>query len=306
MTNRMPLLLTIVFCGALLAAYSNASAEKYVMKRYPLYAHSGHDMEMNSGHAEEPAVDLKIAPSAINAGTPETITFSFRDSEGKPLKEMALTHERILHVVIASQDFSEFSHIHPEDFGPVTEEMKEKAAYSVKYTFPKAGRYIIGIDFADKNEAYSRHFIEEAGGGPGMNSAPSPDFSRKKRFADLDVTLSTEPETITAGKKTDLVYRFEKNGKAVTDLQPYIAAIMHASVISTDLKQFIHEHGSVPGMPEMEMHGHHMMHDMLLPEAFGPEIRVPVTFPQKGTYVIYGEVQHQGKVVRSKFMVEVK
>ena len=114
------------------------------------------------------------------------------------------------------------------------------------------------------------------------------------------------PEGITAGKETTLIYRFNKKGAPVTDLQPYIAAIMHVEVISADLKQFIHEHGFVPGMPIMEMQGHQMMQAMSLPSAFGPEIKVPMTFPAVGLYMIFGEVKHKGKVILTNFMVEVK
>ena len=59
-------------------------------------------------------------------------------------------------------------------------------------------------------------------------------------------------------------------------------------------------------MPTMEMQGHHMMHSMTIPSAFGPEIKVPVTFPAAGVYEIFGEVKHKGKVIVTHFMVEVK
>jgi len=257
---------------------------------------------MKSGN---PVVTLKIDPSGIVAGKSGTITISIKDSLGRPEQELTMMHDRTLHVVIASQDFTVFSHIHPEDFGPITPEMKKTAQYPVYYTFPKSGHYIIGIDFALKDRAYSRHFVIDVAGTSEMG-VPVKDFSRQKRFEDYEVALTTMPEGITAGKETTLIYRFNKDGAPVTDLEPYIAAIMHVSVISTDLNQFIHEHGFVPGMPVMEMQGHHMMHAMSLPSAFGPEIKVPVTFPAAGVYTIFGEVKHKGKVILTHFMVEVK
>ena len=175
----------------------------------------------------------------------------------------------------------------------------------MRYTFPKSGHYIVGIDFAVKDQAYSKHFSIDVAGGPEM-AVPEKDLSRRKMFGAYDVSLTTMPETISAGKETMLTYRFTEDGKPVTDLEPYIAAIMHVAVISTDFKQFIHEHGFVPGMPIMEMGGHHMMHEMSLPSAFGPEIKVPVTFPAAGVYEIFGEVKHKGKVIVTNFMVEVK
>ena len=46
---------------------------------------------------------------------PRRLTFTLRDYQGNPVQDLVLDHNRILHVVIASKDFSVFSHIHAED-----------------------------------------------------------------------------------------------------------------------------------------------------------------------------------------------
>jgi hypothetical protein len=273
------------------------------------FAHHAQDMQgmkdMPVMKSEEPVVVLKMDPANIRTGIAETMTVSFKYSDGQPVHELSPTHERILHVIIASQDFTVFSHIHPEDFGLITTEMKTEAQYPVRYTLPKSGRYIVGLDFAVKDRAYSKHFVIDVAGGPDME-AQGKDFSRQKMFGAYNVSLTTAPETISAAKETTLIYRFWKDGAPVTDLEPYIAAVMHVAVISTDLNQFIHGHGLVPGMSAMGMNEHHMMQAMSLPSAFGPEIKVPVTFPAAGVYEIFGEVKHKGKVIVTHFMVEVK
>jgi hypothetical protein len=292
-------IITIVFVMLLISMESPTTTQ----------AHHTQDMqemkEMPMMKSDGPVAALQCEPVDIMAGNPETITIFVKDSAGNPEKGLTRTHDRIMHVVIASRDFSVFSHIHPEDFGPITDEMKTTVQYPVRYTFPKSGRYIVGIDFAVNDQAYSKHFSIDVAGGPEM-AAPEKDLSRRKIFGAYDVSLTTMPDTISAGKETMLTYRFMEDERPVTDLEPYIAAIMHVAVISTDFRQFIHEHGFVPGMPIMEMGGHHMMHEMSLPSAFGPEIKVPVTFPAAGVYKIFGEVKHKGKVIVTNFMVEVK
>jgi hypothetical protein len=301
-------MLLISCCVIFVALQSFAPAAAGDMRKYQLYANHAQDAQsindMAMMKSEEPDVVLKTDPEKIKVGTPETITISIRDAWGKPVQELAMTHERIMHVVIASRDFTVFSHIHPEDFGPITTRMKKTAQYSVHYTFPKSGRYIIGIDFGIKDRPYSKHFVIDVAGGAAMG-APVNDFTRQKKFGNYDVTLTTAPETIAAGKETTLIYRFNRDGAPVNDLEPYIAAVMHVAVISADLKQFIHEHGLLPGMAPMGMHELRMMHEMSLPRAFGPEIKVPVTFPAAGIYEIFGEVKHKGKVIVTHFMVEV-
>jgi len=258
---------------------------------------------VSSKAAEETVASINTKPEHIRAGIPATIMFSIKDLQGRPVTDLTIHHDRLIHVLIASQDFSVFAHIHPEDSEPVTSEMKRTAQYPLRFTFPKAGRYIVGIDYAVKESPVSKHFIVNVGGGPEMGSAEK-DMNRENRFGDLDVKFSSVPEHITAGKEVMLSYLFGKNGKAVTDLEPYLSAPMHLAVMSVDLKHFIHTHGEIPGVSPMGHHDHHMQ--MTAPNQFGPQIDVHVVFPAKGLYQIFGQVGHQGKVILTSFMVEVE
>jgi len=266
----------------------------------------GHQHEnmqyMPSMSEEETVASIKTEPEHITAGTPATIVSSIKDRQERPITDLTVHHDRLVHVVIASQDFSVFAHIHPEDFGSVTSEMKKTAQYPVKYTFPKAGRYIVGIDYAVKERPVSKHFSVHVAGGPEMGS-PKKDMEREKRFGDLDVRFSPVQEHITAGKEVKLSYLFRKNGKAVTDLEPYLSAPMHLAIISGDLTRFMHTHGEIPGEAPMG-HAEHM--HMTVPKQFGPQIDVHVVFPAKGLYQIFGQVGYQGKVILTSFMVEVE
>jgi len=266
--------------------------------------HQHQDMQyMPSMSKEETVASIKTKPEHLTAGTTATIFFSIKDLKGRPITDLTIHHDRLIHVVIASQDFSVFAHIHPQDFGPITGEMKKTAKYPVRYAFPKAGRYIVGLDYAVKGEPVSKHFIVNVTGGPEMGP-PKKDLDREKRFGDLEVRFSSMPEHITAGKEVMLSYLFRENGKPVTDLEPYLSAPMHLAIISGDLEHFIHTHGEIPGMPAMEHHEHHMQ--MTVPKQFGPQIDVPVVFPVKGLYQIFGQVGYQGRVILTSFMVEVE
>jgi len=268
----------------------------------------GHQHEgmqhMHGGGGSEVIVGIKTEPERIIVGTLTTVVFSFKNREGKPVENLTIHHDRLIHVVISSKDFSVFAHIHPQDFGLITPEMKKTALYPVRFTFPKAGRYIIGIDFAVNDQPLSRHFLVDVAGEPKMGP-PKQDFSREKRFGDLDVTFASTPERIMSGKEVTLSYIFKKNGKPVTDLEPWLSAPMHLAIISVDLTQFIHTHGELPGMPAMGHHEHHMQMMMTVPEKFGPKIEVHMIFPAAGLYQIFGQVGYQGKVIATSFMVRV-
>jgi hypothetical protein len=101
-----------------------------------------------------------------------------------------------------------------------------------------------------------------------------------------------------------LNYVFRTKGKPVTDLEPWLEAPMHLAIVSGDLKHFLHVHGELPGMSHAHGGEHHM--HMAVPAKFGPRIEVPVVFPAKGLYEVFGQVSYGGRVVLTKFMVEVE
>jgi len=267
----------------------------------------GHDHHQHGAQmvmqGAEVIVDMETDPASIKAGSPATIFFSVKDLEGKPLQDLTITHDRLLHVIIASKDFSVFAHIHPEDLGPITPEMIKTARFPVRYTFPKSGQYLIALDSAVKDSPFSEHFSVDVTGEPGMGSMKK-DFAREKKFGDYTVSLHSTPERISAGKETMLSYVIKKNGTPVNDLQPYLSAPMHIAVISADLNNFIHAHGELPGTSSTQSHEGH--HHMTVPEKFGPRIEAHLSFPAKGVYQIFGEVKHSGKVMLTSFMVEVE
>lgn len=265
--------------------------------------HPHQNMQHMSSMSEEETVALiKTEPENITAGTPVTIILSIKDRQGRPITDLTIHHDRLIHVVIASQDFRVFAHIHPEDSEPITSEMKKTAQYPVEFTFPKAGRYIVGIDYAVKDRPVSKHFIVNVAGGPAMGP-PEKDMDREKRFGDLDVKFSSVPEHIAPGKEVMLSYLFRKNGKPVSELEPYLSAPMHLAIISGDLTHFMHTHGEIPGMSPMGHHEHMQMPDT---KRFGPQIDVHVVFPAKGLYQIFGQVGYQDKIILTSFMVEVE
>ena len=273
----------------------------------PAHAGEGHDHHHHDAHmamqGAEVIVDMETEPASIKAGSPATISFTVKDLDGKPLQDLTITHDRLLHVIIVSKDFSVFAHIHPEDLGPITPEMIKTARFAVRYSFPKGGQYLIALDSAVKDSPFSEHFSIDVTGEPGMGPLIR-DFTREKKLGDYTVTLSSVPERIPAGKEVILGYLIKKNGTPVTDLQPYLSAPMHIAVISADLNNFIHAHGELPGMPSAQSHSGH--HHMVVPEKFGPRIEAHLSFPAKGAYQIFGEIKHERRVMLTSFMVEVE
>ncbi|MGO9612785.1 MAG: hypothetical protein ACLPX5_07105 [Dissulfurispiraceae bacterium] len=299
--SQVFLVVLFVFCGFFFLVQDKAIAEMSMVQNYQL--HADHTQDTDTTKNQEVVVELKTEPEYIKERQPAKIVFSFKDPKGKPVEDLSITHDRILHVIIICQDFSVFAHIHPEDFGAITRGMKRTAQFPVQYTFPKAGLYLVRVDFAVKGELHSKQFTLDVRGEPFMTFLKK-DLSRNKRFGDYDVNLSTGPEDVATGEQVTLNYLFSKDGAPVTDLEPYLSAPMHVAIISADRNYFIDAYGEVPG----SVAGGHLEHHMHspIPDKFGPKVEVHTIFPSKGLYYIFGEIKHEGKIVVSLFMIEVK
>lgn len=251
---------------------------------------------------------LATSPAELTANVPVTLTFTLRDNLGNPVRDLVLDHNRIEHVVIASLDFSVFAHIHSEDLGPVTPEMLKAATFPVQYAFPKPGRYLVSVDYAERGYIFSDQFYLNVGPSSTMSAPQSENFSMQGKFDGYDVTLKTSPGTLKAGAPATLDYHIEKDGKPFTEMTPYLAVPMHISIIRDDLMAFLHIHGLLPVSLAGKLLGEsiHASH-LLLPDKFGPDIEATnFSFPSAGVYHIFGEFSAAGKVVVTQFTVKVE
>ncbi len=243
-------------------------------------------------------ISLSTQPSPSLPGIPTRIALSLKDEKGIPLTGLEIEHERLIHMLIISEDFSSLGHIHAEDVGPITPDMLANAVFPMEYTFPKPGKYLVAIDFLHKNHAVSEQlFLETAG----ARETPVivKDFSRVKIFDGYTVSLATNPLAPLSGSEVALEYHIEKEGGPVLDLEPYLAAPLHVAAVSADLSYFAHTHGEIhdsqTGMGR---------HELSSGERFGPDIEAHVVFPFPGLYQVFAEFKHQGKVVVTRFLLE--
>jgi hypothetical protein len=249
---------------------------------------------------------LTTLPATIIAGQPAQLLINLRDDSGKPVQELSINHERMMHVMIISKDMSVFSHIHAEDAGPITQEMKEQGRFPITYTFPTSGTYLIAVGYTVRATEFSEIFQVHIQGNTPQFDTPKISSQKIQTVNDYTVTLTT-PDTIRAKVPVTLSYLIQKNGYPITTLQPYLSAPMHISVIRQDLQEFVHAHGQIPlswvdyflGSNQHQMHG-------VLPPQFGPVIEAPLIFPTAGRYYVVGEFNDNNKIVPVTFRIDVQ
>lgn len=266
--------------------------------------------------------EVSYKPNTPVAGQPTSMLITLSEIKDGikvgPVTELGIYHDRLLHVMIAGEDLKTYAHIHSEDLGPITEEMKKQTSFPFSYSFPKAGRYALNIDYVVSGIEYTNVVLVKVAGSPSMEPpvftppANGENQPETKEFDGYQVTF-TPPKKIKAGEKVKLEYHIEKNGKPVKDLEPYLGAAMHFGLVRNDLGRFFHAHGeaSQPGSVWFQqLFGKYYKYHMhFAPDHFGPNLIAPpqtTKFTTPGAYTIFGEFKAEGKIVTTYFTVTVE
>jgi hypothetical protein len=220
----------------------------------------------------------------IKAGEPTTLTIRLKDPTSAPVKSPDGAHADALHVFAVSADLSWFAHEHamPAPDG----------AFTTTLTIPAPGRYIL---FSDPSPHNIAHQVAPSDLTiPGRAPAPVPlkvDSTEVKVVDGYSVALKAA-SPLVAGANTELTAAISRDGKPITDLEPWLGAIGHLVIIAQDLKGFVHAHGPEGHQPP--------------PGGAGHEIAFHAVLPTPGLYRAWVQFQHKGKVITVPFTFEVK
>jgi len=247
---------------------------------------AGHEAGHSDPGAQPPGLAVSqdgytLVPAAtfFQPGKPETLKFTVNGPDGKPVTQYTKTHEKDLHLIVVRRDLSGFRHVHPT--------RDASGAWSIPFDFTAGGTWRIFTDFQPAALGKTLALGTDVNVSGLYIPVPLPEASSVTSTDGYDVTLAGTP---VAGKESELTFSVTKNGKPVTDLEPYLGAFGHlVSLRSGDLA-YLHNHPAQ--MAEAGSKG-------------GPQIRFGTTFPTASTYSLFLDFQHAGKVHTAEFRVDV-
>lgn len=256
-----------------------------------------------------PEVQLHTEPGAPAVGVPTTFTVTLHNEDGTPAT-LFVDMEKLLHMVVVSEDQTVFAHIHPDDDEPLTQEEIDTATFTLRYAFPKAGRYLIALDYAHGITLGSKQFVVEVTGVPQQLKVPAV-YQTPGTFHGY--TVSADIGLPIAGEVSTMRFEIKKDGMPVENLEPYLSAAMHIAAVKNDFSAFLHTHGEVhpPGVPYPPVIVRdgkivHSMAAMNTPSRFGPAVDAHVIFPSAGRYTLWAQFMAEGRVVPASFTVDVR
>jgi ABC-type nickel/cobalt efflux system permease component RcnA len=197
----------------------------------------------------------------------ETIKISVINEDGD-IPELAITHEKFMHLILISNDLETFIHLHPEQ----TEEGQFVVDYPLDHT-----SYQVFVDIDPVNESYETKPISlNRTDQAHLHSHLSIDDEKIKEIAGTEVELQVA--AVKTGEPVDLSFDVKN---AVPE--PYLGALGHVVIVDEHLSTFIHVH----------------------PESAEDTI-FKAHFQQPGIYKIWAEFKVDGEVHVFPFIIEVE
>ncbi|MFF6785564.1 hypothetical protein [Streptomyces sp. NPDC012510] len=224
------------------------------------------------------SIDLKTP--RIERGRTTEIRFAILDAKGRPVTDYEVEQEKELHLILASRDLTVFRHLHPTRSGDGT--------WSMPVSLPTAGDYRLFADFAPAVEGgESLTLGTDLAVAGRYEPQPLPKQVSTSKVDGYTVTLRGD---LDAGSARELTFEVSKNGRPVTDLQPYLGAYGHLVALRAGDLAYLHVHpNSEAGDARMEP---------------GPTVSFTATAPSAHGYRLFLDFKHEGKVRTADFTVQ--
>ncbi len=230
---------------------------------------------------------VHVTPEALRAGDEATLRFRIESPDGELVQGLEVVHEKLLHLLMVSSDLSWFAHEHPE--------LQPDGTFELEFTFPHGGVFTLYHDFTPAGVGMQVVPVEIAVLGDAPAPVPLEVSQNKSQTVDGFTFELTTASPIKSLQMQDLKFRVTRDGKPVTDLEPFLGALGHLIVVREDRKHFVHSHPLEP--PAAASAGS--------ARRGGPEVIFSALFPVPGIYKVWGQFQHQGRVLTVPFVIEV-
>lgn len=218
-------------------------------------------------------LDLRTRRIAA-AGERTELSFAItKDDTGRKVTAYRTEHGKQLHLIVASRDLTVYRHLHPARAADGT--------WKTPVELPKAGGYRVFADFAPQAEKEGLTLGADLSVAGQYAPRDLPAASRTADAGDgYKVRLVGD---LGAGSASELTLSVAKNGRPVTDLQPYLGSYGHLVALRSGDLAYLHVHPNKGGP--------------------GPEVSFTATAPSNGTYRLFLDFKHNGTVRTAEFTV---
>jgi len=215
-----------------------------------------------------------LEPVAAPAGE-----FAFRVTgpDGQPVTRYDVAHDKRMHLIVARRDLSGFRHVHP-DLAP-------DGTWRVDTPLAGPGQWRAFADFTPTGGEPLTLGVDLTVPGA-LTERPLPAPATSTTVDGYTVTLAGEPQP---GRTSPLTLTISRDGQPVTDLEPYLGAYGHLVALRRGDLAYLHVHPEgAPGDGRTRP---------------GPDVTFFAEVPSVGSYRLYLDFRHGGRVHTAEFTV---
>jgi hypothetical protein len=227
--------------------------------------HTGHSGQVAAGAGYRIAVDSTV----IEAGAPRSFTFEVLDPAGATVTEFEDRHERRMHLIVISNDLTDYAHLHPQ--------LADDGTWSVQLPALVPGGYRVIADTVPAGGPDLALIVDLIVPGS-ATGRPLPEPSATATVDGLEVSLDLVPSS--GGSTAELTVR--RNG-TVVEPDPYLGARGHLVAIDADDLAYLHVHPA---------------------DGDGP-VSFAIAEPTPGRYRLFFDFSVDGQIHTAAFTVDI-
>lgn len=237
----------------------------------------------DGGHHVSALAGSRIALDDKNALKPGVVSLRFKlyglDGHEFGASDLQVQHEKKMHLLLVRDDMTGFQHLHPE---------YTDGKWVVATDVPEAGLYQMYVDIdPEEEEPIVLRVPLTIGGQTAKKEFPIPNEDRSATTGVLKAVLNTAG-AIKSHEETMLTFVITNGGKPVTAIGPYLGAYGHVVLLRHgDPDDFFHVHPVTETKPE------------------DGRVEFEATFPVKGRYTLYAQLDIAGNVRTFPITVDV-
>ncbi|MEU8252818.1 hypothetical protein AB0C06_00925 [Micromonospora inaquosa] len=205
--------------------------------------------------------------------------FAFRIAgpDGRPVTRYEVAHDKQMHLIVARRDLSGFRHVHPE--------LAPDGTWRVDTPLTGPGQWRVFADFTPTGGEPLTLGVDVTVPGE-LTERPLPAPATSTTVDGYTVTLTGAPQP---GRTSSLTLTISRDGQPVTDLEPYLGAYGHLVALRRGDLAYLHVHPD--GTPD---------DGRTRP---GPAVTFLAEVPSPGSYRLYLDFLHGGRVHTAEFTV---
>ena len=224
------------------------------------------------------------AERPIAAGADVDLAFHLATPDGKAVTDLSVVHEKLLHLLMVSDDLAWFAHEHPV--------LQADGSFTLRTRFPHGGAYTLFHDFTPSRAGMQVVPVALTVAGEAPPGVPLvPDAGRAQTVDGCRIEM-VAPSPIRSLFNLSIRVHVTRDGAPVTDLEPYLGTFGHLIVIREDRQYFVHSH-PLGTTPAAGAHG-------------GPDVTFGLLFPAPGRYKAWFQLQRSGSVLTAPFVFDVE